>query len=232
MFWIGFIGVYALMCIIILGGKFADELCDECINKAREVFCAFIFTMLTYAFALFYTCITLTTSNMLVGAFACAIYLVISWMVTVKIYLIIAGKTQVLMKEDKNFCHLLSMIGLILSSVIMGIDNSEIEYIILISCSISILIGAYIPISSIYEDKSLKEICQDITEEFRGAKKTVKITSLLCLCFIIMTVSSNENAVKIQKVIDAIGSGVVVGIVSMIVLVALTAIIRNKGKQK
>ena len=47
-----------------------------------------------------------------------------------------------------------------------------------------------------------------------------------------MTVSSNENAVKIQKVIDAIGSGVVVGIVSMIVLVALTAMIRNKGKQK
>ena len=169
---------------------------------------------------------------MLVGAFACAIYLVISWMVTVKIYLIIAGKTQVLMKEDKNFCHLLSIIGVILSSVIMGIDNSEIEYIILISCSISILIGAYIPISSIYEDKSLKEICQDITKEFRGAKKTVKITSLLCLCFIIMTVSSNENAVKIQKVIDAIGSGVVVGIVSMIVLVALTAMIRNKGKQK
>ncbi len=232
MFWMGLIGIYALVLFMIFCGKYVEQFCGKYGNKGKEVFCAFIFTMLTYVLTLFYTYITFVTSNMLVGTFMCAMYLVISWIMTEKVYLIIAGTTPVLSVNDKNFCHLFSVIGVILSSLIMGWDNAEIEYAILISCSVSVLIGAYIPISSIYADKSLNAIWKDITKNFRKIKKSVKITGFICLVFIVITVSSNENAIKIQKVIDAIGAGVVVGTISMSLLLVLVATIKDKRKGK
>ena len=195
MFWVGFVGIYILMSIILFCGKYIETLCGKYENKGKEVFCAFVFTMLSYVLILFYTYITLVTSNMLIGAFMCAIYLVVSWMLTEKIYKVIAGAKRVLLENDKNFCHLFSVVGVIISSIIMGWDNAEIEYVILISCSVSILIGAYIPISSIYGGKCLKEIWNDITRNFRDVKKSVKITVFLCLMLIVITVSSNENAI-------------------------------------
>ena len=227
MFWIGFISIHIMVIILLLFSKYIIPLCGKYKNELNELFCTFIFTMLTYIFSLFYTYVIHITSNLLVSAFICAIYLVISWILTVKIYLCIATDNQTLTKNDKNFCHLVSIIGVIFSAIIMGLENSEIGYAILISCSVSILIGAYVPISSIYDNKSIRLICKDIAENFKDIKMTVIIVNLFCLVLIILTSSSNKYATKIQIIIENFGAGVIVGILSIAMSVVLYVKIKN-----
>lgn len=54
----GLVVSYVLLFLILFCGKYIGQRFDKCISKAQEMFCAFIFTMVTYLMTLLYTCLT------------------------------------------------------------------------------------------------------------------------------------------------------------------------------
>lgn len=64
---------------------------------------------------------------------------------------------------------------MIISCIILKCEERSSEYIILISISISIWIGTYIPLSEIYKEKTIKEIACDIKKEFKCKNQYVYV---------------------------------------------------------
>ena len=232
MFWGGFIFSYILLFSFLFFGKYIEQHFSKGINEDQEVFCAFVFIMFSYILTLLYTCITFITGNMLASAFICVSCLLISWTLTETVYRVIAGTCEVLTIKDKNVCHLFSITGVVLSSLILGWENAEMGYGIIISCAISIIIGAYVPIKDIYDDKKISEMWDGFIEHFRGSKMTVKLAGAFCLLLTVILVSSNGFTVKLQTFIDTFGTGLAVGIFSMVVVLIGISIVKEVVKKE
>lgn len=137
----------------------------------------------------------------------------------------------ILTGNDKNFCHLISIAGIVISSLIMGWENSETGYAIIISCAISALLGAYVPITEIYADKNIRDLWIVFVCNFKEAKITVKVTGVICLVFTVVIVSAEEFAIKMQSFIHSFGTGMAVGTFSMLGILVGIAIVKYMKKR-
>ena len=142
-----------------------------------------------------------------------------------------SGNEVVLTEKDKNICHLLAMIGVISSAIILMIKNSDKEYGILISISVSIWIGAFVPLSSIYNGKKIKELMKITLGNFRGGKITVWTTGLIITLLILLLISSNEIVNQLNLIITNIGQGMACGSVSMIAILIVIGLCKDKLKK-
>jgi len=81
---------------------------------------------------------------------------------------------------------------------------------------ISIWIGTYIPMSEIYNRKTIKEIIGCIGNEFK-CKKLVWGYAVASSIIILILVSKNEFILKLHGIIDKIGNGIACGTIIMII---------------
>lgn len=138
---------------------------------------------------------------------------------------------RTLTKEDKNICNFYALIGVIVSSIVRCFQDESSEYIILISIAVSIWIGAYIPISSIYEGKTLKELKEIVFADFK-CKKLVHISAIVSAVIIIMLVLKNEFVVKLNEIIEQFGRGMAAGSIVLILFIIIFSFIRSKLVKK
>lgn len=231
MFWLGFIGIYVVFGLFVVGILLFNNIVEKVFNGMKVVFCTTIFTMVTFVLSLFYSILSIALGSVITSAFFCSIFLVFTWILAEKMYQLMSGNEVVLTEKDKNICHLLAMLGVILSAIILMIKNSDKEYGILISISVSIWIGAYVPLSSIYKGKKMKELLGIVIDNFREGKITVWLTGVIITSLILLLISSNEIVNKLNLIITKVGQGIGFGSVSMIVILIVIGICRDKLKK-
>lgn len=147
---------------------------------------------------LIYSIVALLTQNIMLNAVICARFLVFCWFLVEKLYESMAGEVK--NKEKK----------------ILTKEDKSLEYVTLISIVISIWIGTYIPMSEIYNRKTIKEIIGCIGNEFK-CKKLVWGYAVASSIIILILVSKNEFTLKLHGIIDKIGNGIACGPIIMII---------------
>ena len=169
MFWIGFLSIPLIL--LMLFGLMAGS--GKLLNKIEKIFihvkavvCAVVFTFLSYVFTLLYSMVAIISGNAVINAMLCALFLVFSWYIVEKMYQKISGENfenkaeneneKALSHKDKNVCHLCALIAVVCSSVLLCIEKGDRSYLMLTSIAISVWIGAYIPISEIYQGIKFK----------------------------------------------------------------------------
>lgn len=175
MFWIGFGSIYLIVGCLFLLMKLANGLFIKIVSKFKKVetaACVFVFTVFSYMSILIYSIVALLTENIMINALICAVFLVFCCFIVEKLYECMAGESKnetnkVLTKEDKNVCNLCSLLAVIISCIILSYEDKSLEYVTLISIAISIWIGTYIPLSEIYNRKTIKQIKCSIVKEFK-----------------------------------------------------------------
>lgn len=135
-------------------------------------------------------------------------------------------------KEDKNICNLFAFIGVILSCIVRYFQDGNSEYIVIISIAISIWIGAYIPLSSIYEGETLKKLILKVIDDFKSKKSSVYISAIVSTIITTILVLKNEFVVKLNGIIEQFGRGVAIGSSVLILLIIIFSYIRSKRVQK
>lgn len=241
MFWMGFFSIYFIFAFLGLLMHFLGKMFDkfiETLKGLKSIACAVVFTLLSYVFTLLYSMVSILTGNIYLNAILCAIFLVFSWFMVEKFYQLMAGEKgdaneeiRTLTKEDKNICNFYALIGVIVSSIVRCFQDESSEYIILISIAVSIWIGAYIPISSIYEGKTLKELKEIVFADFK-CKKLVHISAIVSAVIIIMLVLKNEFVVKLNEIIEQFGRGMAAGSIVLILFIIIFSFIRSKLVKK
>lgn len=108
----------------------------------------------------------------------------------------------------------------------MCYEDSSLDYVILISIAISLWIGAYIPISGIYEGIPVKKLICSVLKEFKSKKASVWISAILSIAAITILVSKNEVVQRVNVLIEEIGLGIAVG--TMVFVIALVVWSRVK----
>lgn len=237
MFWLGFFSVYLISGCLFLFMKFANRLFfkfEKILKRMEKVVCVFMFTVFSYMSVLIYAIVSLLTENIIVNAVICASSLVFCCWVVEKLYELMTGEcknkeNKILTKEDKNVCNLCSLIAMIISCIILSCEEKSLEYIILISISISIWIGTYIPLSEIYNEKTIKEILSNIKKEFK-CKKSVWICSIVSSFAILVIVSKNEFILRLNRIIDKMAYGIVCGTIIMIVAILVASYFIKRKK--
>ena len=237
MFWIGFFSVYLISGCLFLFMKFANRLFfkfEKILKRMEKVACVFMFTVFSYMSVLVYAIVSLLTESIIVNAVICAASLVFCCWGVEKLYELMTGEcknkeNKILTKEDKNVCNLCSLIAVIISCIILKCEERSSEYIILISISISIWIGKYIPLSEIYKEKTIKEIACDIKKEFK-CKKSVCICSIASSCAILVIVSKNKFILRLDSIIDKMAYGIVCGTIIMIVAIMVASYFIKRKK--
>lgn len=227
MFWTGFIGTYIFIAVFIIGICFFNRIMKNLFDKFKVVICAFIFTTITFCLSLFYAILSITLTNLIASAFLCSLFLVCTWMFVEKMYQVIYDKKNVFTESDKNVCHLLAMIGIVSSSSWIWMETSDKNYGVLISISISIWIGAYVPIASIYKGNKIGAIKDEVLNNFKGAKISVWITGIICVLLITVMVSSNETVKKVNAVIESLGVGIASATLSILAIIVIIIIVQN-----
>lgn len=225
-----------LLLLLMAGSRKLLNRLEKLFNNAKVVGGTIIFTLLSFVFALLYSMVAIVSSNIVINALLCAVFLVFSWFIVEKMYQLISGEgtdikdenKKILTKKDKNLCNLAALIAMLVSSIMLYIKNENIDYIILMSIAISIWIGAYIPISEIYQGTGLKNIVGIVAEEFKSEKATVWVTAGLSLLFILFFVSGNAVAQKLNLVIEEIGKGMAIGSLVMILGLVFLGIVNKK----
>lgn len=239
MFWIGFVSIYVIMGVLILMMSGSEKLLKKMevfFKNAKIVGCTIVFTLLSFVFTLFYSMVAMVSSNAMTNALLCTILLIFSWFIVEKMYQKISGEGVdsedkgkiVLTKEDKNVCNLWALLGVIVSSILLYLQNQSSEYFILVSIAISIWIGAYIPISEIYKGRKVKTIAIIVAKEFKTKKTIVWITAILCVLFIVFLVLENNVAEKLNTLLEEVGKGIVCGSLVMILVLMLWGVIKKK----
>ena len=237
MFWIGFFSVYLISGCLFLFMKFANRLFfkfEKILKRMEKVACVFMFTVFSYMSVLSYAIVSLLTGKLIISAVICAVFLVFCYWMVEKIYEWMSGEyknkeNKILTKVDKNVCNFWSLIAVIISCIILGCEEKSLEYIILISISISIWIGTYIPLSEIYNEKTIKEIVSNIKKEFK-CKKSVCICSIASSCAILVIVSKNKFILRLDRIIDKMAYGIVCGTMIMIVAIMVASYFIKRKK--
>lgn len=242
MFWMGFFSIYFILVILGLLMHFSGKILtkvDTILNGLKCIVCAVVFTLFSYIFTLLYSMLSILTGNICSNAIVCAIFLVFSWFLVEKFYQLIAGEkcdekkeTKTLTKEDKNICNLFAFIGVILSCIVRYFQDGNSEYIVIISIAISIWIGAYIPLSSIYEGETLKKLILKVIDDFKSKKSSVYISAIVSTIITTILVLKNEFVVKLNEIIEQFGRGVAIGSMVLILLIIIFSYIRSKRVQK
>lgn len=238
---IGFFSIYFILGILFLLMKGSSKILNgigTVLSKGKTTFCAVMFTFVSFLFTLFYILVAITTGNSFFSALVCAIFLVFSWCMDEFFYRLIAGEKgcmdetlKALSKEDKNVCNLFALIGVVISSAVLCYEEKNFEYVILISVAISIWMGAYIPISEIYKGTPIKELIFIIRREFKCQKKSVKISSFLCVFIVTILALKNEVAIKMNSIIEDFGVGLVMGSLVLVFVVVIVGICRKRTKK-
>lgn len=237
MFWIGFFSVYLISGCLFLFMKFANRLFfkfEKILKRMEKVACVFMFTVFSYMSVLSYAIVSLLTGKLIISAVMCAVFLVFCYWMVEKIYEWMSGEcknkeNKILTKEDKNVCNLWSLIAVIISCIILSCEEKSLKYIILISISISIWIGTYIPLSEIYNEKTIKEIVSNIKKEFK-CKKSVWICSIVSSFAILVIVSKNKFILRLDRIIDKMAYGIVCGTIIMIIAIMVASYFIKRKK--
>jgi hypothetical protein len=242
MFWMGFFSIYLIFAFLGLLMHFLGKMSDkfiETLKGLKSIACAVVFTLFSYVFTLLYSMVSILTGNICFNAILCAIFLVFSWFMVEKFYQLIAvekcdekKETKTLTKEDKNICNLFALIGVILSCIVRNFQDGNSEYIVIISIAISIWIGAYIPLSSIYEGETLKKLILKVIADFESKKSSVYISAIVSTIITTILVLKNEFVVKLHEIIEQFGRGVAIGSMVLILLIIIFSYIRSKRVQK
>lgn len=98
----------------------------------------------------------------------------------------------------------------------------------LTSIAISVWIGAYIPISEIYQGIKFKVIFENVIKEFKNQKLSVVFSSVISSVLMIFLVSENDLAQKLNVVIEEIGVGIAAGSISVILGMVAYGLIKNR----
>lgn len=238
---IGFFSIYFILGILLLLMKGSGKILNgigTVLSKGKTTFCAVMFTFFSFLFTLFYTMVAITTGNSFFSTLVCAIFLVFSWCMNEFFYRLIAEEKgcmdetlKALSKEDKNVCNLFALIGVVISSAILCYEEKNFEYVILISVAISIWMGAYIPISEIYKGTPIKELIFTIIREFRCEKKSVWISSILCIVIVTILVLKNEVVIKMNSIIEDFGVGLAMGSLVLVFVLAIVGLCRKRKKK-
>lgn len=238
MFWIGFFSI-PLILLMLFGlmagsGKLLNKIEKNFIH-VKVVVCVVVFTLLSYIFTLLYSMVAIISGNAVINAMLCAVFLVFSWYIVEKMYQKISGENKVenenekaLSHKDKNVCHLCALIAVVCSSVLLCIEKGDRSYLILTSIAISIWIGAYIPISEIYQGIKFKVIFESVIKEFKNKKLSVVFSAVISAMFMIFLVSENDLAQKLNVVIEEIGVGIAAGSITVILGMVLYGLIKNR----
>lgn len=240
MFWVGFCSVYAILgClfIVMLGsGKLFNKLTKAVINF-KIFMSAVMFTLFSYIFTLIYSLVAILTENIMFNAALCAAFLVFSWFMVEKLYQLMTGENgrkdeenKILSKEDKNICNLISLISVICSSIVLCYENKSTEYFMLISITVSIWIGAYIPISEIYKGTPARAVFLDVLKEFSSKKKVVWISSISCIVILAVLASNSNISLKLHTLIEKFGNGIAVGSIVLILLMAILGFCKKRKR--
>lgn len=237
MFWIGFFSFYiiiGLLAVLMLGSQKLFDKFAQVVPNCKRVVCAIVFTLFSYIFTLIYSLVAMVTGHIVIDALICSLLLVFSWIIVEKMYQLIADekvyddkKIKVLTKEDKNVCNLFALIGVILSGVVLCYEDSSLDYVILISIAISIWIGAYIPISGIYEGMPIKELLCSILKEFESKNASVWISSILSTTVVTILGSKNEVVQRVNELIEEIGLGIAVGTMVFVLALVIWSRVKN-----
>lgn len=238
MFWIGFGSIYLIVGCLFLLMKLANGLFIKIVSKFKKVetaACVFVFTVFSYMSILIYSIVALLTENIMINALICAVFLVFCCFIVEKLNECMAGESKnetnkVLTKEDKNVCNLCSLLAVIISCIILSYEDKSLEYVTLISIAISIWIGTYIPLSEIYNRKTIKQIKCSIVKEFK-CKKLVWIYAVVSTCIISILVSHNEFTFKLHRIIDEMAYGIACGTLVMIIIIFVAGFVLKKNKK-
>lgn len=243
MFWIGFFSI-PLILLMLLGlmagsGKLLNKM-EKIFIHVKEVVCSVVFTLLSYVFTLLYSMVAIISGNAVINAMLCALFLVFSWYIVEKMYQKISGENfeneakneneKALSHKDKNVCHLCALIAVVCSSVLLCIEKGDGSYLILTSIAISIWIGAYIPISEIYQGIKFKVTFESVIKEFKNKKLSVVLSAVISAVFMLFLVSENDLAQKLNVVIEEIGVGIAAGSISVILGMVSYGLIKNRKR--
>lgn len=241
MFWIGFLSI-PLILLMLFGlmagsGKLLNKIEKNFIH-VKAVVCAVVFTFLSYVFTLLYSMVAIISGNAVINAMLCALFLVFSWYIVEKMYQKISGENfenkaeneneKALSHKDKNVCHLCALIAVVCSSVLLCIEKGDRSYLMLTSIAISVWIGAYIPISEIYQGIKFKVTFENVIKEFKNQKLSVVFSAVISAVFMIFLVSENDLAQKLNVVIEEIGVGIAAGSISVILGMVAYGLIKNR----
>ena len=238
MFLIGFMCFYLIVLITLLIVKCSEKISYKIgilLDKGQKFFYAFIFTILSFAFTLFYILFSINVGSKNFGAMLCAFFLVFTWFLIEFFYKLIAGERvygynqkNILTDKDKNVCTLVALITIVISGLKYIYKYTDSDYYIMISIAISIWIGSYISISDIYKGASIFSIIKNALQEFKS-NKTVWVSSIIGCIIIILIMSINPDVIlKIVDFITECGLGFVVGSVSFIFVIVIKIGILNK----
>ena len=219
MFWHGFylaIIVIGFLFIVMFMSKKGAEKAISIFKIILIVWCTGIFTLTAAGFTLIYSAVAALTSSVLFGTFICAGLLVILWCLEERLYRVLTGEDagsaeKLLTNVDKNTCNICALGGVMLSSVVLGVEQGNQEYITIISIAISIWIGAYIPITEIFDGKSIKAILGKIRTDICSRKKTVWIAAIVSALLVPLGASKKNIAQKAFSIIENLGIGIAVG---------------------
>ena len=239
MFWVGFASILVIMLLLFLLMAGSGRLFIRFANffvKVKVAICTVVFTLLSYVFTLLYSMIAIVSGNIVISTMLCAVFLIFSWYIVEKMYKMISGENnykgesieKTLSYKDKNVCYLCALIAVILSSISLYFENENMDYIIVISIVISIWIGAYVPISEIYQGKNFKSVLLEVVAEFRNAKCIVVFTAVISVMFTVVLVYRNDLAQKLNLIIDEIGKGMAAGSILLILWMIVYGLIKGK----
>lgn len=241
MFWIGFVSMPIIL-LFLLGlmvgsGKLLNKV-EKVFVNVKVVVCAVVFTLLSYVFTLLYSMVAIISGNIVINAMLCAVFLVFAWYIVEKLYQIISGENvemetenkneKILSHKDKNICHLCALIAVVCSSVLVYIEKGDKGYLSLTSIAISIWIGAYMPISEIYQGIKFKVTFASVIDEFKNKKLSVVFSAVISAVFIVFLCSENDLTQKLNVAIEEIGKGIIVGSILLILGMIIYDLIKSK----
>lgn len=238
MVWVGFLSIYVILGLLFLLMIISRNLFDRfkmTLSKFKCVWCAIVFTLCSFILTLFYSMLAIVTGNLVINALLCTVFLVFSWFVEEKLYQLLTeekscknSENKILLKEDKNVCNLFSLIGVIIFGTIQCYEDRSLEFVVLISIAISILIGAYIPISEIYNSTPAKELICTIIKEFRCKKVSVWISAILSVIVITISALKFGLIVQLNEKINDFVMGMSIGSIVMVVVFTILDFIKRK----
>ena len=234
MFWIGFFAVFIVFIVTATLAKFTGKVFDRLITvlgRVKIVICTIVFTLSSYMLIIMYALIAIEVPD-IVNAVVCGLSLVLSWIVTEKLYELVVGKesseNKILTKEDKNLCHLSGLIGVITSSLIFYKQNGDDGYVMIISIVLGVWIGAYVPIADIFDGIKFSRIMKNVFKCFNSEKRLVLSSNVVSIIVIFILSLNSQLTQIIHKFIEEMGRGVVIGTIVLVVGVIIWNVVKKK----
>lgn len=228
MFCLGvFVSVF-FMVIVVVFHKVIERMIFDKNDEIKVGGNALYFSALSYLFNLEYICLASFLQEVILGEAICAISLILSVCVLEMLFEALSGRegNDTLTAQDKNVSVIISYFFVMIIGCASCSRLENIDFLKIISISLSLILGLYFPVQNVYKGFSLKRIFDEICSQFIGFKLSVVISDVLLAVFLICI----SVIPKLHSLIEAMRGGLALGWVISI-CIALYYIIK-KGKMK